>query len=1154
MKLLAVINKGSIRPDTSSTKDHLRGFAATVKRELLQSQANLKCTLGSSTSSFDQNEQLRLEELLQLADLQLLEEAFANHHLLEDEEDHEASGKHCCRKHPRRVQQPGNLTLPEFQKVLSELLGSDSWNNQMEVLFNKVDTSCDGFVDWSEFCTFMLLQYKEKDYVKTKKETFLVQQPIIRLCLPNKQEPTTRILAISSPPPVWFVTVSKGGVLTVWDSDLHIQKSFEIADDASNTQVGKRRFKSWTTDAVYMPNVHKIAVATTSRDIHFFDVSTMNIFEEFHLFALNNIPTTLYYWHNAKSPSRGSLMIWGDDHGGLHLLWLLHPHSGIFQKPFTEQPGPQNIFIQDLKDHSRLLSYEEIPDVHPEAITKVLYVPERDLLITSSSSATVSVAITDIHRKRKGYTWRINKGVRCFDYSSSLDLLVTGGVDHRVCLWNQYVTSRPIAVFQEHNTAILDVVIYEPLGQIFSYSKDSILKVWDIFSHTCLQTMALKFPCVQPGRMLEQGDFPFLLVREPLHVLLISYADYIGMLTLVHSASGEELPVTHDAPLCGALYNSLFHQVVTGAEDSTIIVWDIETGTKSLLLDNAHGNEEITCMAFDDSQRKLITGARNGTTKVWNIQNGHNLHRLETVEEAEITAIIPLRDSTVLTTGWSRKMLTYDISQTENLHIAADRSWKGGQLHTEDILTADYCSVLGLLATASFDGDIIVWKSETQRPHLYLRKGQPSRASSHHRATPRVLSRSRCESRYSKHSGSQPPVDKLLFLQHRSSHSAIKEGAILISAEAGTLCWWSVFTDPHKLVSFYAPQEADESIFGLSANSDNTVLVSGDTGGWIRIWDISGYGLQPTEQVSERPPPLLCTWRAHKSTLVSVQLLIFGSDSFILSGSSDRTAKMWTVDGKCVGTFGQEKSWNLRNPNTFLPHKDYCDVNTTSNKEETLKQWTLAEMERGVISEEEPTKYIKDIKAKVSKDQTNEESVQQAKEKMAAVQLQSDREPATRLGSSMDGGLGGNSIIYAPETTSAKSKQEDILGHHLEEDLAKRRLGRKERRGVFGDVKVEKICRFGKLCSPFQALATPCFITVWRFKYRLAKILYLDYQQPHHPKDMENVTLPQDLSICPWMLSRGMSCTTESDLQILRHTSIDMNLENQFDPKFEQNL
>ncbi|XP_069460663.1 cilia- and flagella-associated protein 337-like [Ambystoma mexicanum] len=849
-----------------------------------------------AVTRFDQNEHLRLEEMLQLADLQLLEELFANHQLVEEKEDWETSRKHSRKQvcQPGQQREPGNLTFPEFCTVLSELLGSDTWNNQMEVLFNKVDTSCDGFVDWSEFCTFMLLQYKEKDYAKTRKETFLAQPPTIRLCLQNKQEPTSRILAISFPPPVWFVTVSKGGVLTAWDSELHAQKSYEIEAEASNTQAGKRRFKAWTTDAVYMPNVHKIAVTTTSRDIHFFDVSTINIFEEFRLFALNNVPTTLFYWYNPKSPGRGSLMIWGDDHGGLHLLRLLRPHSGIFEKPFSEQPGPQNVFLQDLKDHSRLLSYEAIPDVHSEAITKVLYVSDRDLLITSSGSSKTSVVAMDINRRRKAYIWRINKGVQCFDYCGSLNLLVTGGIDHRVCLWNQYVTSRPITIFQEHNMAVLDVVIYEPLGQIFSYSKDSVLKVWDIVSHTCLQTLVLKFPCVQPGRLLEQGDFPFLLVREPLHLLLVSYADYIGMLKLVQATPSAETVTTHDAPLCGALYNDFLHQVVTGSDDSTIAVWDVETGAKYLLLDNAHGNEEITCMAFDISQRKLITGARNGTTKVWNIQNGHNLHRLEAVEEAEVTAIIPLRDSTFLTGGWSRRIVTYDLSQSENLHVAADRSWRGGQLHREDILAADYCPVLGLLATASFDGEIIVWKTETQRLYLYLRKVTPRRT--------------------------QRPVDRLLFLQHRSSEGALKEAAILVSAEAGTLFWWSILADQHTFGHFYAPQEDDESIFGLSANSDNTILVSGDTGGWIRIWDISSFGLHPAEQGAESRPPLLCGWKAHESTVVTTQLFHFGSDPFILSGSSDRTARLWTAEGKCVGTFGQEKNWNLKSPATFLDH------------------------------------------------------------------------------------------------------------------------------------------------------------------------------------------------------------------------------------------
>jgi len=44
--------------------------------------------------------------------------------------------------------------------------------------------------------------------------------------------------------------------------------------------------------------------------------------------------------------------------------------------------------------------------------------------------------------------------------------------------------------------------------------------------------------------------------------------------------------------------------------------WDFETGNKNLVFTNAHGDEEITSMAFDGNWRRLITGARNGTVKV----------------------------------------------------------------------------------------------------------------------------------------------------------------------------------------------------------------------------------------------------------------------------------------------------------------------------------------------------------------------------------------------------------------------------------------------------------------------------------------------------------------------------------------------------------
>ncbi|XP_077316835.1 cilia- and flagella-associated protein 337-like isoform X3 [Lithobates pipiens] len=858
--------------------------------------------------SFDRNENMRLEEKFRLDDLLRLEEIFANHNQHEEKTE-VMGGRRKAVLGPQRV---GNMTLIEFQKVLSDLFGSQFWDNNMELLFNKVDTSCDGFIDWSEFCTYMLLQYKEREVMMTQRASVL-GEPLIRLCTLSKQEPTCRILAIGGPPSFWFMSVSKGGVLTAWDGNLNPMRSYEISSDLHDPQAGKRRFKSWTTDAIYLPNLHKFTVATTSRSIHFFDISTMNVSEEFYLCALQHIPTCFSYWHNGKTPGSSSLLLWGDDKGGVNLLWLLKPTSGLFEKPFSQDPGPHKISMQDLRHHSNFLGYQSIPNVHSEPVTRLLYIPGQELIISASGSSKTSVVIMDIHRRGRVYTWKISKGVQCFDFCKAMNLLVTGGLDHQVRLWNQYVPGHPTAVFSEHTMPILDVVVYEPLKQIFSYSKDSVLKIWDISSHSCLQTLVLKFPCIQPGRIQEQGNFPFLLVPSPSHCLLVAYCDYIAMLRLAQKCSNEEVLATHEAPLSAVLYNGFFHQVVTASEDSNIAVWDVETGDKFLLLRNAHGQEEVTCLSLDTSKRRLISGAQNGTIKIWNIQNGHNLHRLQPVEEVEVTGVLALREHTVLSVGWNRKIVTYNVTKTENMYVPAKEGWKGGHLHKDDIMAADYCPSLGLLVTASFDGEIIVWNVETQRLYLYLRKCPLYRQSSRGRAGSRYCQRGR-----SGDLGCPLPVDRLLFLQYRAAQ---REGAVLISSEGGVLCWWSIFTPDSIFGSFYAPGEADESVFGMASDDTNHLLVSGDTSGYIQVWDISQYNLHPQDQAKGVRPPLLFSWAAHSGTVVSLEIFQFEGEPFIVSGSCDRTAKLWTCNGSHVGTFGQSRTWNLKKPSSFQQNK-----------------------------------------------------------------------------------------------------------------------------------------------------------------------------------------------------------------------------------------
>lgn len=55
--------------------------------------------------------------------------------------------------------------------------------------------------------------------------------------------------------------------------------------------------------------------------------------------------------------------------------------------------------------------------------------------------------------------------------------------------------------------------------------------------------------------------------------------------------------------------------MITACADSTLTVWDVKTGIKTMEIRNAHGKEEVSCMALDVHQRRLITAATNGTIK-----------------------------------------------------------------------------------------------------------------------------------------------------------------------------------------------------------------------------------------------------------------------------------------------------------------------------------------------------------------------------------------------------------------------------------------------------------------------------------------------------------------------------------------------------------
>ncbi|XP_033741857.1 WD repeat-containing protein on Y chromosome-like isoform X2 [Pecten maximus] len=1056
----------------------------------------------------DKDNNTRLEELMKLHHLQKLMKEFSYF------KPPDIVLQEATSYFPAKVQKrvPGAMNMVEFKEAFSRVLETHEYDEYLEKLFQKLDTTCDGYVDWSEFCTYMLLLYRENDYMRTKREIPFLVEPKIRHIVQNKQEQSTKVLASENPSR--YVTVSKEGAITVWQNNMVMEKAYTISDDDAELNAPKRRFKMWVTDAIYLPNCNKLALASTSRDIRIFDCSTNQWFEEYNLFAMSDVPYCFDYWYDKKNPAGMSVLIFGVDAGAVHVLYFKKPLTQLFETAFKSEDGAQKIFWSEVEKggHSRYVDHEKIlhdkvQQIPPHLIRQVQYIHSKNSIISSTSSPNRSIVISDINKLKKQYVFNIEKGIECFDYNQNLNILVTGSLDHVIRLWNAYVASRPIAMLEGHATGVIGVKIHEGLMQVFSYSKDAVVKVWDIREHTCLQTVVLKFPSSIHGRMPEHGQFPMHLQLSPQDALIVTCNDYLGMLKLGQTHLPKQQSVTtHDTQLCSAIYNQLFKQVVTGCDSSNIAVWDLESGSKAIVFSNAHGEEEITCMVFDESWRRLITGARNGTIKVWNFQNGHNLHKLEAVGEAEVTGIVPVMDKNIiLAVGWSRKIIVYDDSDADNLYVPANTDWKGGQLHADDILAMDFC-LPQFLATGGFDGEITVWDLETEKIFVRLRRGQKPDItkkiesiqeqhsflssystmdmleeaqgikSSQTTSDPRPSSNtllSRPNSRHRKshriEKGQPVPVDKLLFLQARCVGRTL-EAAMLVSSEAGYLHWWCLFTAKHEMGYFYVPDTKDESVLAMCTNPSNSCLITGDTTGQIKIWDVSEYCLHVTERRVKTCPPLNVTFKAHDSAVVSVEYVKHDVGEFILTASTDKTARLWSMEGHYVGTFGQKKLWNLKNKKTWCHPKTPWDEMGTSkldgNKTDNNSQADIAiETDTVQVEGQEDSSSKDNGEVEEEEEEVDEESVE-----------------APTVQGLGDGGHNLNIKVRAQTIDLGSLRPErskTFLGSKVARQLQSMKTCRMDRRNRLAeDVDFTITQRYGKLCSPFQALQTKDVVEV----------------------------------------------------------------------------
>jgi WD40 repeat protein len=204
----------------------------------------------------------------------------------------------------------------------------------------------------------------------------------------------------------------------------------------------------------------------------------------------------------------------------------------------------------------------------------------------------------------------------------ALDISLTSFDFSNLCIWQANLQQVSLQGANLSQVRFQDTVFATALGRdlVVSFSQDGqTLAVGD--HEGCLLHWEL-----QRGRLLrflEDSNAKAIrsLAFSPQDDLLaVGSADGSIQLWLLSSASESDLLYGHQAPVQALAFNREGDLLATGDAAGCLILWDLSSGTPRQTL--ASGGEPIRCLQFNKAGTRLISGGESHSVSLWEVLTG----------------------------------------------------------------------------------------------------------------------------------------------------------------------------------------------------------------------------------------------------------------------------------------------------------------------------------------------------------------------------------------------------------------------------------------------------------------------------------------------------------------------------------------------------